>query len=114
MSVHYTGGGGNGLLGSLLGSAAMFTPGLQGVAPYLMGARALMNGDVGEAAGTIAGGVLVPKIMDSVKTANDLKAANQDSLFGALTNVNQGTQQTNPWSKYIYDPDRTMWNRQWR
>jgi hypothetical protein len=54
MSVYYTGGGG-GLLGSLLGAAAMFVPGLQGVAPYLYGANALMKGDVGGAIGSIAG-----------------------------------------------------------
>jgi hypothetical protein len=59
MAVYQTGGGG--LLSSLLkgaGMASMFVPGMQGAAPWLMGANALASGDVGGAIGMAAAPML--------------------------------------------------------
>lgn len=96
MSVYYTGGGG-GLFGSLLGALGMgssFVPGLQGlqkIAPYLMGAGALANGNVGGAIGSVAA-PMAGDMIDRTKTANARNASNQESLFGALTSAMQNPQ----------------------
>jgi hypothetical protein len=77
MAVHYTGGGG--LFSSLvnaLGMASMFVPGLQGAAPYLMGANALAKGDVPGAIGSVAA-PMIGKQLGGIfgKAAGDAGAA---------------------------------------
>ena len=95
MSVQVVQGGG-GFLDSLLGAAMMFVPGLQPYAPYLMGAKALMGGDVGGAMGAFAAPA-INSWLDAGKAAAATSAANRDSLFGALTDAHR---QGNGWENY--------------
>jgi hypothetical protein len=111
MAVHYTGGGG-GLLGSLLGAATMFVPGLQPYAPYIFGANALMNGDVGGAIGSIAG-PMAGRMIDASNVTAARNAANQESLFGALTSANQGTAPATHWDRFTDSLDKTEFQRRW-
>lgn len=106
MTVHYTGGGG-GLLGSLLngaGMASMFVPGMQGIAPYLMGANSLAKGDVGGAIGAIAAPA-IGRTLEANKITAARDASNRESLFEALTNTHQGTAPRDPWEH------NTTWRR---
>lgn len=107
MAVHYTGGGG--LLDSLMGAmgvAAPFVPGLQGIAPYLMGAGALANGDVGGAVGSVAA-PMIGNMMEKAGAAASTKTANRESLFGALAN---GMQNPRP-EAMAGDPTGGSWTR---
>jgi hypothetical protein len=86
MAVYYAGGGG-GLFDSLLGGlgmASMFVPGMQGVAPYLMGAKALAKGDVGGAIGSVAAPMIGKEISGIFnKTATPANAPLDNALMNA-------------------------------
>ena len=63
--------GGGGLLGSLLrgaGMASIFVPGMQPFAPYIMGANAIAQGDVGGAVGSVALPYVIEQITAAPKT----------------------------------------------
>jgi hypothetical protein len=108
MAVHYAQSGG-GLLGSLLGAAAMFVPGMQGMAPYLMGASALANGDVAGVAGAIG------KAFGSANAAGAAGAGGGESLFDALMSAHrQNFQPPDPWDDYRDRLARTEYMRRWR
>lgn len=72
MAVYYTGGNnGGGLFGALARAATMAIPGAQAVAPYVMGASALANGDVGGAIGNVLGGAQQQGAAGAAPQANE-------------------------------------------
>jgi len=119
MTIHVTGGKkGGGLLGTLgkaLGLAATFIPGLQPFAPFIGAASSLMQGDVGGAVGSAVSG-FAGNIMDQTKAAAATKAANKESLMGALSEAQAQNSVVPPlWDPSqldeSYDPD---WQSGWK
>jgi hypothetical protein len=78
-------------------------PGLQQYAPYIMGAGALANGDVGGAAGAI-GGKMLGDAFERQNAFDARNAGNRESLFGSLEDayVNRGGDM--PTMDEQYDP----------
>ncbi|MDR0648960.1 MAG: hypothetical protein LBF92_06455 [Synergistaceae bacterium] len=114
MAIHYAQSGGGGFMDALLGAAAMFVPGLQPLAPYIYGAKALMNGDAGGAIGSFLSPA-IGKALGSASAAGAAGAGGSESLFDALMNAHRANAQgADPWDDYRDRLARTEYMRRWR
>ena len=82
MAGNYIGGGG-GLFGALLRGASTFIPGVNAVAPYLLGGAALLNGDPAGAAGMV-GSKLLGDAFERSRATNARNVTNREVLNGSL------------------------------
>jgi hypothetical protein len=93
--------------------AATFVPGMQGIAPYLMGANALAKGDVGGAIGSVVAPA-IGRSFDSANATAAIDASNRDSLFDAVINAERGYAPADPWESFRNGLDWTEFQRRWR